>query len=76
MESVQTEVAGPVAVLAKCAHPDCICTVGTGERFCSDYCMEQAGASQAAADGTCNCGHPECMPAGAKMALPPAALPA
>ena len=75
-ESVQTEVAGSIAMLAKCAHPDCICTVTTGERFCSDYCMEQAGASEAAADDACNCGHPECMHAGAKMALPPAALPA
>ena len=76
MESVQTEVAGSIAMLAKCAHPDCVCTVATGERFCSDYCMEQAGASEAAADDACNCGHPECMHAGAKVALPPAALPA
>ena len=76
MESLQTEAAGNVVAMAKCAHSDCICTVGTGERFCSDYCAEQAGASKAQHDDDCECGHPECVHAEHGMALPPAALPA
>jgi hypothetical protein len=76
MESLQTEVAGNVAAMAKCAHVDCICTVLTGERFCSDYCAEQSGASKAQQDGRCECGHTECVHAEHGMALPPAALPA
>ena len=76
MESLQTETAGNVAAMAKCAHPDCICTLTTGERFCSDYCMEQAGASKAQQDDHCECGHPECVHAEHGMPLPPAALPA
>ena len=76
MESLQTEAAGHVVAMAKCAHTDCICTVGTGERFCSDYCAEQAGASKAQQDDDCECGHPECVHAERGMALPPAALPA
>ena len=76
MESLQTEVAGRVSVMAKCGHPDCICTVLTGERFCGYYCAEQAGASKARQDDRCECGHPECIHAEHGVALPPAALPA
>jgi hypothetical protein len=60
MDTVQTESTVNFAVMAKCAHTDCICTVGSGERFCSDYCAEHAGMRDAAADDTCSCGHPEC----------------
>ena len=76
MESLQTEVAGNVASMAKCAHSDCICTVATGERFCSDYCAEQAGAGKAHGDDSCQCGHPECIHTVQGSMLPPAALPA
>jgi len=77
MESLQTEATGnTVAQMSKCAHPDCICTLGTGERFCSDYCAGHAGASQAQHDDLCKCGHPECAHAEHGMGLPPAALPA
>ena len=48
MDTVQTESTVNFAVLAKCAHTDCVCTVGSGERFCSDYCAEHAGMSDAA----------------------------
>jgi hypothetical protein len=61
LETVQTEDPGKLAALAKCAHPACICTVGSGERFCSDYCAEQANAGKSAADDACNCGHAECV---------------
>ena len=63
METMQTEMeaSSKLAALAKCAHPGCICTVGSGERFCSDYCAEQANASDAAAHDACDCGHAECV---------------
>ena len=61
METVQTESSVKLAALAKCDHPGCICTVESGERYCSDYCAEQANAKDAAADDTCACGHPECV---------------
>lgn len=76
MESLQTEATGNVSAMAKCAHSECICTVLTGERFCSDYCAEQAGASKAQHDDQCECGHAECGHVDRGMALPPAALPA
>jgi hypothetical protein len=60
VETVQTESPGKLATLEKCAHDGCICTVVAGERFCSDYCAEQANASKAAADDECHCGHAEC----------------
>ena len=60
METVQTESSIKLATLVKCAHPDCDCTVSSGQRYCSDYCAEQANARAAAADDLCNCGHPEC----------------
>ena len=46
--------------LGKCEHEGCTCTVATGERFCSDYCLAQAGTEHAAADHECACGHAEC----------------
>ena len=76
MESLQTETAGKVAAIAKCAHVDCICTVTTGELFCSDYCAGQSGESATFGDEHCECGHPECVHADHRLALPPAALPA
>lgn len=73
MESIQTEnfesgnaeAPGKLAALAKCAHHGCSCTVESDEHYCSDYCMEQQGADQAAADDedhdhACGCGHAEC----------------
>jgi hypothetical protein len=60
VETVQTEVPGKLAALEKCAHDGCICTVASGERYCSDYCAEQANAGKAAADEECRCGHAEC----------------
>ena len=76
MESLQTAVAGSVAALAKCEHSDCICTVSTGERFCSDYCMEQAGASEALDGRHLHLRASECLHSAEKITLPPAALPA
>ena len=76
MESLQTEVAGNIAAMAKCAHSDCICTVATGERFCSDYCAEQAGMKKGLGEDDCECGHPECIHSAQGSMLPPAALPA
>jgi len=65
MEAVQTESSGKLATIAKCAHAPCVCTVSSGERFCSDYCIEQAGAEDQSAateagDHDCGCGHAEC----------------
>jgi hypothetical protein len=67
METVQTDQAGssdtPVKFgkLSKCEHVGCICTIATGERFCSDYCAEQATSGRAAAGDDCDCGHAECV---------------
>ncbi len=64
METAQTDQADtPVKFgkLSKCEHVGCICTISTGERFCSDHCAEQATAGRAAAGDDCNCGHPECV---------------
>jgi hypothetical protein len=61
METIQTELPGKLAALAKCAHDGCTCTVESGEQFCSDYCIAQAGGEESLmADGGCQCGHPEC----------------
>lgn len=70
MESVQTESSVKLAALQKCAHPDCICTVGTGERYCSDYCLETSRADSVTDVEGCNCGHPECG-VGAHAVIPP-----
>ncbi len=61
METVQTETPVKFGKLSKCEHEGCICTVSTGERFCSDYCAEQASAAAASTDDDCNCGHAECV---------------
>jgi hypothetical protein len=63
METTQTEVPHKLAQLAKCAHSGCVCTVESGETYCSDCCASMAAGDQAAADDECNCGHPECMAA-------------
>jgi len=60
MDTVQTETPHRLAQLAKCAHTGCICTVDSGEQYCSDYCASQANAEKTAEDDECNCGHPEC----------------
>jgi len=71
MENLQTETPRKLAKLAKCAHGGCVCTVSSGEQFCSDYCAAQAGEDQAASGhGDCGCGHPECTGASAQ-GLPP-----
>ena len=70
MESVQTESSVELAALQKCAHPDCICTVGTGERYCSDYCLETSRADSVMDVEGCKCGHPECG-VGAHAVIPP-----
>ena len=68
METTQTELAGKLATLEKCAHDHCTCTVESGEQFCSDYCAAQAGAEASLMDDSaCNCGHPECAH---EMAVP------
>ena len=64
METVQTDQTDtPVKFgkLSKCEHAGCICTITTGERFCSDYCAEQATSGRAAAGDDCGCGHAECV---------------
>jgi hypothetical protein len=70
MESVQAESSVKLAALQKCAHPDCICTVGAGERYCSDYCLEDSRANSAMDVEGCKCGHPECG-AGTHAVIPP-----
>jgi hypothetical protein len=72
MESMQTETPGKLATLAKCAHAGCICTVSSGEQFCSDYCASQAG-EHAAGEGDCGCGHAECTAKAAEPLVPVAA---
>ncbi len=61
MEKVQTETSGKLAALAKCAHSACVCTVVSGERYCSDHCAERAATSKAGVDDECGCGHAECV---------------
>jgi len=68
MESMHTESTGKLATLAKCAHPDCTCTVTDGERYCSDYCLESARADSAKDIEGCECGHAECTTMGAIIA--------
>ena len=73
MDTVQVETSGSsvkLAALAKCAHPACTCTVGEGERFCSDYCAELTNVRAASSDEGCNCGHPECAHAAGAGAVP------
>ena len=61
MEMVQTETSGNIAALAKCALSACLCTVASGERYCSDHCAELAVTSRAGTDDECGCGHAECV---------------
>lgn len=42
-----------------CAHSACGCKVDAGKRYCSDYCRQHD--EQHAADGTCECGHSDCI---------------
>ena len=71
MENVTTESTVEHPVLAKCAHEGCTCTVvESGERFCSDYCLAQAGTEHASADDECQCGHAECEHVVASPAVP------
>ncbi len=66
-----------LALAGKCAHAGCACTVETGERYCSEYCLVQAERSDddaLAADGDgCTCGHAECEKAMAPV-VPPVLL--
>lgn len=41
----------------KCAHEPCECTVGQGEKYCSDWCKD-AGSKEV--EIACECGHPPC----------------
>jgi hypothetical protein len=69
METVQTETSGTLAALAKCAHPACVCTLASGERYCSDHCAELAATSRAGSDDECGCGHAECVATTASHAV-------
>ena len=60
MDTPNTESATHPSVLAKCEHDGCTCTVEAGQRFCSDYCLAQAGTEHAGDDHECQCGHAEC----------------
>jgi hypothetical protein len=45
--------------LEKCMNPACHCTVGPGQRYCSQYCEAEAElAGKPAHD--CQCGHAFC----------------
>jgi hypothetical protein len=75
METVQTETPVKLPSLTKCAHPACICTVGPGEQYCSDYCAEQANANRAPADDdACGCGHTECGRSARAQCVPSAGI--
>ena len=65
METIQSETDpanSATTLIAKCAHANCVCTVGNGERFCSDYCAAlDRGEHAAHDDDVCQCGHAECQ---------------
>ncbi len=44
--------------VSKCGHNICTCTVGKGEKYCSEICRE-AGESDMT-DILCDCGHSGC----------------
>jgi len=44
----------------KCAHPDCVCPVPDGKKYCSPYCHDAGSDEQELA---CDCGHPGCRAA-------------
>jgi hypothetical protein len=48
-------------VQPKCTHAPCRCAPAQNSSFCSDHCMDAAGADAPQAHSDCNCGHPECM---------------
>lgn len=78
-ETEKAIAAGRLALAGKCAHAGCACTVETGKRYCSEYCLVQAERTDddaLAADGDddgCTCGHAECAKATAPV-VPPALL--
>ena len=39
-----------------CAHPACICTVTTDDKYCSDRCKDGGDGIEI----SCDCGHPGC----------------
>jgi hypothetical protein len=41
----------------KCAHPNCSCSVGEKQKYCSAYCEAAKGTETIA----CECGHPNCQ---------------
>jgi hypothetical protein len=41
---------------SKCAHPNCSCNVGKGQKYCSAQCE----AMEKTPDVYCKCGHPGC----------------
>jgi hypothetical protein len=48
---------------AKCAHTPCHCRAPLAEKFCSDYCEDQAARHIEEIVGSetgCGCGHAEC----------------
>lgn len=56
MEHLQIETGHAAHLVAKCAHADCVCTVGNGEKYCSGRCAAQDRGERAAADDECQCG--------------------
>lgn len=43
----------------KCAHPLCACSVGSGNKYCSDHCRD--AVDQDIVEIHCDCGHPDCQ---------------
>ena len=46
-----------------CANPECACTDGDGQTYCSSHCehaTEQSGKVENEMRSGCACGHPEC----------------
>ena len=41
----------------KCAHVQCGCPVGEGEKYCSAYCQDSGNLDEL----PCNCGHRGCV---------------
>ena len=60
MAAIATQGSGKLAALNKCIHPDCTCTVGDGEQYCSDDCAESMQADERRDVKGCECGHAEC----------------
>ena len=73
METERIETGHQLAMAAKCAHAGCTCTVESGGRYCSDYCLVQAERTDAAhaeaEDDACRCGHCECEDAAQPVAV-------